>query len=263
MNARRSDCRTQKKRYRTCAVVGIVVLIVGTVALFPRLQRCIAYSNMLSSEYAAWNLARHPKPIQLECSESAAPIDIGYAQAALPKQWAASVTQQQHAVIVRSKDDESLVFMPPFYDSQLSPDGNYTSAVRTAESEPIALTKVFFMTSAEYAELVHRTLPKSLNKHNQRGIRLFRSENIRGLIRLGALDDPGDMSVEVWSNNGEVSQGILIHAETGEKALQLITCTLLHLRYSIDLVPPRDVLIGMIDDALTDHELLSSNPEAD
>ena len=260
MNDRTSKRTSSKRRCWPYAVAAVVALTIGTTILFPRIQRCIAYSRIISSEHASRNPARRPKRIQLECSENTAPIDIGYAQAALPDQWAVSIMRQQHAVVVRSENDESIAFMPPFYDSQLSPDGNYTSAVETAEAEPVALTDVFFMTSTEYAELVHRTLPKSFNMHNQSGIGLFRSENIRGLIRFGSLDEPGEMSVEVWSITGEVIQGILIRAE---KALQLISCVLQHFRYSVDHVPPGDVLTGMIEDAIADHELFSPNAEAD
>lgn len=258
-----SKCTNANRRYWPCAIASVVVLTFGIVVLFPRIQRYVAYSKIVSSEHASRNLAGRPKPVQLVCLEDANPINIGYAQTALPSEWAVSIARDQDAVVVRANDDELLIFMSPFYDSDLSPDGNYTEAIQTAQTEQVAMSEVFFMTSAEYAKLLERTLPKSFNMYNQNGIGLFCSEDIRGLIRFGSLDEPGNMSVEVWSNTGEVSQGILIQAETPESALKLINCVLPHLRYSVGHVPPRDVLTGMIDDALADNALFSASPEVD
>ncbi len=64
---------------------------------------------------------------------------------------------------------------------------------------------------------------KAFNRFNQNGIELFTTESVRGLIRLGLLENPGHMIAEVNSTTDELS--LCIHClsaspETGRRELR-------------------------------------------
>ncbi len=257
------DTAQKGRRWPRIVAVAVVVLGVLTVILGPRFLRCNLYSKIISNPDARRNLAAHVKPIQVDYSKHTDTLEIGYGHAALPVGWIARITRQHGAILINPEDEESLVLMPPFYDSQLSADGDYSWTLAAAQTTEVAMAEVFFMSFSDFETLFSRTLAKANNGLNENGIGVFETDNIRGIIRYGARDTPGCINVAVWSKHGEVCQGIIIRATSSERALQLAQCVLFHLQYSVDHVPPTSELKRMIDNAITKNERFSAHPGAE
>jgi hypothetical protein len=115
------------------------------------------------------------------------------------------------------------------------------------------------MSSQEFERLMRHTFPKALDTSNQNGIGLFETEHTRGIIRFGARARPGHVNIEVWSREGQLHQGILVHESSAEAASRIVHCVLEHLRYSVDRVPPADTLRAAIRDSLESHPLFVEN----
>lgn len=252
------------RRSRTSIILLAVSGIAFTVITYPRFVRCLAYHQIVSQTEAALNLSPQPTPLAVDGDAEAIRFSIGYADIGLPSDWATAISilgSEQIVIRIMGHADGAIVFMPPFFDAQLSADGNYSWMRTEASTQRVPLADVFRMPKSEYEELLSYTLPKSFNRYNQNGIGGFSTDHVRGFIRFGPRDEPGNVLIEVWSNRGKLSQGILIFAPDAETAERLTQVFLANLRYSIDEVPAEEVLQAMIRGELEGHALLSETAD--
>ncbi|GAA5510186.1 hypothetical protein [Novipirellula caenicola] len=245
-------------RWRYALAIFAISGVALSAAIYPRLARYRSYNKIVSRTDADLNLTPQPMDFVVGHSDDVMHLAIGYADIGLPRNWAMAITThgpEQNAIQIGGDAGENIVFMPPFFDAQLSADGNYSWTCSELNSHRVSLAKIFMMSKSEFTELMGYTVSKSLNRYNQNGIGCFATEHVRGFIHFGPQAEPGNVHIKAWSNRGKLSQGILISSRNAETASKITQCVVANLKYSIDDVPTGDVLQTLIRSKLGKHDL--------
>jgi len=95
-----------------------------------------------------------------------------------------------------------------------------------------------------------RCFLKTVHRYNQKGIGIFETDSIKGLLRFGAASHPCKMVADIFSKNSVVVQEILITSDSEEMTKDIMFSLLSSYTYLIDKPPNESTLKELIYNAL-------------
>ena len=93
-------------------LLGMLAMVVLAAVAYPPVARCVAYHRLVT--LCSENLSPQPETVAIHSAEAVTPLDIGYAELALPDEWATAIRIKGTAISILARDGAALVFMPPF-----------------------------------------------------------------------------------------------------------------------------------------------------
>jgi hypothetical protein len=261
-----------------------VVLIVLAVYFVPPLLRYYRYYKFVISSSRVANsegeifegsvlntLSLIPLEIKLDHLSSEAVFSLGYAVVCIDQNEIQEIKVRNASIDVKG-DKYSILFRPPFeavkttdlalehsYDKRavlkILPDDPFDAEVKIAQTLPKTFFQICFMSSEEFGGYMTRCFLKTVDRFNQKGIGIFETDNIKGLLGFGDASRPQQMLAMVFSKNSAVSQGIIVTSDSPERTKDIMFSLLSSYTYLIEEPPDEPTLNKLISDALDPNVL--------
>lgn len=244
----------------------------------PRVTRCFGYYCLIASK------PDKLKHLSAPCFEIKLPdeqqsmngISIGYTQVPTDSANIERIKfYEELGVIVIDSNSVSYLFMSPWETSKSEPnseellaepaliDSNwqpipseelYSIYLKTAQTMPKKYWEIFMMNGQEFKTYVVRATLKTVESYNYKGIGVFETDQIKGLLRFGSADSPSTMYAIVFSKQSDITQGIRVKSDFEGKSEDAMFSLLSSYRFLITELPEQDQLCQSISSELEKHD---------
>lgn len=130
----------------------------------------------------------------------------------------------------------------------------YSWSIKVANTMPKKYSEIFFEHSDKFKEYIMLAFTKIRFTQNDKGIGIFEGKYVRGLIRFGSHEKPGQLYAEVYSKDSNISQGIIVQSDEPEKSKRFLLSLLASYRFLITEIPDEDALRELIMTELEKHD---------
>jgi hypothetical protein len=242
-----------KKKMIIWAVVIAVSSLILVFYAAPRITNCWLYHELISSEPQNLEiLSVKPQKIELPPPNRSCVFPLGYAQTPLCPDYMSSILYIQGVRIVCRCDSSRITYS--FFLPENPAEATYEMLVEAANVMPINYFEMFFSKPRSiYYRIMSAYILKVSQPCNRRGIGLFETENIKGLISFGLKDNPCVLHAEIFSKDGNVSQEITVFSESPQKSKEALLSLLSSYRFTITQTPEINYLDELIINELGDN----------
>jgi|GEM_PF-2791136 len=212
-----------------------VVLSIGLLCAYicPRFGLCCLYYSMISKPLALETLSVKPEKIEIPESNYANLFSLGSAETNIKTASIQYIKYYKKNGLTISADSNEITYL--FLMPQRPDDLTYDVEVQAANVLPMKYSTIFF---TNYRTVCKRIMTAKILKisqpYNQRGIGLFETKQIKGLIRFGTQKNPGSIIADIYSKNDKINQIIGVRSGSAQKSKNAMIEILSSYRYRIE-----------------------------
>ncbi len=246
-------------------IIWIIIIIVAVLVIYsiPRITFCCIYHNIVSKPLALETLSIKPRKIVLPEPNQSCVFSLGFADIPLCHNSINSISYRPEYGLICRTDSNCLTYFFLLPDSPLEVNtitkysicdikDYYDLQVKAANAMPVKYSEIVF---SDPCVMVPYIVPFALfkvNNHlNQKGIGLFESEDIKGLIRFGTKNNPCSIQAEIFSKDGNITQCITILSDSPAKSSEALLALLSSYRFTISQVKDSNFLDELIINQLS------------
>jgi hypothetical protein len=218
---------------KTLYVTAILLVGLFIFYTFPRFGLCYLYHSIISKPSALETLRIKPEKIEIPESNHANLFSFGYAETNIKPASIQYIKYYKKTGLTFGVDSNEITYF--FLMPQRPDDLTYDVEVQAANVLPMKYSTIFFMNCRTACErIMTANILKISNPHNQRGIGLFETKQIKGLIRFGTQKNPGSIIADIYSKDDNISQIIGVSSCSAEKSKNTMIEILSSYRYVIE-----------------------------
>ncbi len=243
-----------KKKWLIWTVVALLLLILFIYSI-PGLTFCCIYHNIISEPLAMETLSIKPQIIELSQPNNSCVFSLGFAFVPLCPDSISSIRYTKDTGLIFKTDSNSITYYFLLPDRPLdvneitkyskgSIKDYYDLQVRIASLTLKKYSEIFFNPHKMWLDIILARF--KTDPFNQRGIGLFETDNIKGIIRFGPKNNPCSLMVEIFSNDGNITQLITVASESPQKSKEALFSLLSSYQFTISQVPEINFLDELI-----------------
>jgi hypothetical protein len=240
---------SKKKRIIWVVIIAVLVLI-SVIYLVPHITVCYLYHSIISKPLALETLSIKPQQLELPEPNNSCVFLLGFAETPLCPNSISSIRYDKGTGLICKTDSNSIkyYFLPPENPAEIT----YDLLVKTANTMPIKYSEIFFSKPRSiYYRIGSAYIFKVSDVFNQRGIGLFETERIKGIIRFGTKNNPYNIKADIFSKDGNVTQSVVVGSESPEKSKAAMYNLLSSYQFTISEANDSNVLDKLIMDQLS------------
>lgn len=214
----------------TFVVVIMVLLLI--ICSIPGIVACSLYHKIISKPQALEILSVEPQNIKLPEPNLDCNFSLGFAEMSLCPNSINTISYRPQIGVICRTDSNCLTysFLPPDNPAEVT----YEVLVKAANVMPLKYSEIFFSKPYSiYYRIMTAYIFKVSQSFNQKGIGLFETKNIKGLIHFGSQKNPYNIMADVFSKDGNISQLISVCSGSPEKSKEAMFSLLSSYRLTI------------------------------
>ena len=198
--------------------------------------RCYKYHRWISEPLFRAGLEGPHRAIEVGILDSSQVIDVGFAVFSVGNNLPKSVAYlASHNVLMDLSEHRIKITLP---------ETNVLSYEREKKAASVQLKghlEVFRMSGSQFNQYFYSVAIKSLNPFNQKGISFFSNDQIKCIVRHGAVDTIQRL-IEFYSYHGEIRCSMVVVSDSDQAFERLIQNLIPSFKFQIKSIPEESKL---------------------
>lgn len=208
-----------------------IAILLAAIAS-PNLYVCFLYHRIISKPSAFEILNIEPQKIHLPDSNESGLFSIGYAEMLIDPSHFQSINFYKNTGLICKIDSNEIdyLFLMPEKPDPIT----YEISLQAANELPFKYSTIFFSRPGKmFKRIKTAEILKISDNFNARGIGLFETPDVKGIIHFGTKKNPGSIIAELFSIDGNIRQLVNVKSCSSEKSKKALFDILSSYRFII------------------------------